>query len=185
MYIANYENVSLYEISPFTATRLSGDMQPSAWREKTFWSCCFCFGEGLVLHMEKPLSSSSWPQVNAGWPWQHVGHFECDPAHVGPWVMLFLNVLTLLDKITVSQLTFCTLWLQTNCKLIGLQVDIHFWWVVHTLNPLPPNYSIWIFTHLKRVKIIQIWQHGGQLFSNIADIEVAFYLSLTCLKGGT
>ena len=44
----------------------------------------------------------------------------------------------------------------------------------------PPNYSIWIFTHLKLcladaihnfkwVKIIQIWQNGGQLFSNIAD----------------
>ena len=134
MYIANYENVSLFEISPFTATRLSGDMQPSAWREKTFWSCCFCSGEGLVLHMEKPLSTSGWPQVNAGWPWQHVGHFECDPAHVGPWVMLFMNVLTPLHKISVSQLTFCTLWLQTNCKITGLQVDIYFWWVVHTLK---------------------------------------------------
>ena len=44
----------------------------------------------------------------------------------------------------------------------------------------PPNYSIWIFTHLtlcladaihnvKWVKIIQMWQIGGQLFSNIAD----------------
>ena len=44
----------------------------------------------------------------------------------------------------------------------------------------PPNYLIWIFTHLKLfladaihnfkwVKIIQIWQNGGQLFSNIAD----------------
>ena len=44
----------------------------------------------------------------------------------------------------------------------------------------PPNYSIWLFTHLKLcladaihnfkwVKIIQIWQNGGQLFSNIAD----------------
>ena len=43
-----------------------------------------------------------------------------------------------------------------------------------------PNYSIWIFTHfklclsdaihnLKWVKIIQIWQNGGQIFSNIAD----------------
>ena len=41
----------------------------------------------------------------------------------------------------------------------------------------PPNYSIGIFTHLtlcladaihnfKWVKIIQIWQNGGQLFSN-------------------
>ena len=43
----------------------------------------------------------------------------------------------------------------------------------------PPNYLIWIFTHLKLcladaihnfkwMKIIQIWQNGGQLFSNIA-----------------
>ena len=47
------------------------------------------------------------------------------------------------------------------------------------LTPHPPNYSIWIFTHLKLcladaihnfkwVKIIQIWQNGGQLFSNNA-----------------
>ena len=58
----------------------------------------------------------------------------------------------------------------------------------------PPNYSIWIFTHLKLcladaihnfkwVKNIQIWQNGGQLFSNIADW--CHILSLTCLKGGT
>ena len=57
-----------------------------------------------------------------------------------------------------------------------------------------PNYSIWIFTHLKLfladaihnikwMKIIQIWQNGGQLFSNIADW--CGILSLTCLKGGT
>ena len=43
----------------------------------------------------------------------------------------------------------------------------------------PPNYSIWIFTHLKLcladaihnfkwVKIIPIWQNGGQLFLNLA-----------------
>ena len=55
------------------------------------------------------------------------------------------------------------------------------------------NYSIWIFTHLKLcladaihnfkwVKIIQIWQNGGQLFSNIADW--CRILSLTCLNGG-
>ena len=64
-------------------------------------------------------------------------------------------------------------------------------------NPLtlwPPNYSIWIFTHLKLcladaihnfkwVKIIQLWQNGGQLFSNIADW--CHILSLTCLKCGT
>ena len=58
-------------------------------------------------------------------------------------------------------------------------------------NPLPPNYSIWISTHLKLcladaihnfewVKIIQIWQTGGQLFSNIAD-----WCHILCLKGGT
>ena len=58
---------------------------------------------------------------------------------------------------------------------------------LHKRNTLltlwPPNYSIWIFTHLKlcladaihnfkRVKIIQIWQNGGQLFSNIVDKHV-------------
>ena len=52
--------------------------------------------------------------------------------------------------------------------------------VFHRFNPLTANYSIWIFTHLKLcladaihnfkwVKIIQIWQNGGQLFSNLAD----------------
>ena len=57
----------------------------------------------------------------------------------------------------------------------------------------PPIYSIWIFTHLKLcladaihnfkwVKIIQIWQNGSQLFSNIADW--CHILSLTYLKGG-
>ena len=51
----------------------------------------------------------------------------------------------------------------------------------------PPNYSIWIFTHLKLcladaihnfkwVKIIQIWQNGGQLFSNLADWLISFSL---------
>ena len=51
-----------------------------------------------------------------------------------------------------------------------------------------------IFTHLKMcladaihnfkwVKIIQIWQYRGRLFSNIADW--CHILSLTCLKGGT
>ena len=53
---------------------------------------------------------------------------------------------------------------------------------------------MWIFTHLKLcladaihnfkwVKIIQIWQNGGQLFWNIADW--CLILSLTCSKGGT
>ena len=62
------------------------------------------------------------------------------------------------------------------------------------LNPLPPNYSIWIFTHLKLyladaihnfkwMKIIQIRQNGDQLFSNIADL--CHNLSLTCSKGGS
>ena len=40
--------------------------------------------------------------------------------------------------------------------------------------------------NFKWVKIIQIWQNGGQLFSNIADL--CHMLSLTCLnmlKGGT
>ena len=37
--------------------------------------------------------------------------------------------------------------------------------------------------NFKPVKIIQIWQNVGQLFSNIADW--CHILSLTCLKGGT
>ena len=37
--------------------------------------------------------------------------------------------------------------------------------------------------NFKWVKIIQIWQNGGELFSNIA--VWCHILSLTCLKGGT
>ena len=37
--------------------------------------------------------------------------------------------------------------------------------------------------NFKWVKIIQIWQNGGQLFSNIADL--CHILSLTCVWGGT
>ena len=55
-------------------------------------------------------------------------------------------------------------------------------------------YSIWIFTHLKLcladaihnfkwVKIIQIWQNGGQLFSKISGW--CHILSLRYLKCGT
>ena len=64
----------------------------------------------------------------------------------------------------------------------------------NSLTLQPPKYAILIFTHskvcladaihnFKWVKIIQIWQNGGQLFSNIADW--CHILSLTCLKGGT
>ena len=64
----------------------------------------------------------------------------------------------------------------------------------NVFHPLPSNYSIWIFTHLKLcladaihnfkwVKIIQFWQNAGQLFSIIANW--CHILSLTCLKGGT
>ena len=56
------------------------------------------------------------------------------------------------------------------------------------------NIYTFTFTHLKLcladaihnfkwVKIIQIWQNGGQLFLNIADW--CHISSLTCLKGGT
>ena len=39
--------------------------------------------------------------------------------------------------------------------------------------------------NFKWVKIIQIWQNGGQLFSNLADWSCwCHILSLTCLKGG-
>ena len=62
------------------------------------------------------------------------------------------------------------------------------------INPLTYNYSIRIFTHLKLcladaihnfkwMKIIQIWQNGGQLFSNLAGW--CHILSLTYLKWGT
>ena len=62
------------------------------------------------------------------------------------------------------------------------------------VNPLTVNYSIWIFTHLKLcladaihnfkgVNIIQIWQNGGQLFSNRADC--CHIMALTWLKGDT
>ena len=72
------------------------------------------------------------------------------------------------------------------------------WYTVYfniiCLTLYPPNYSIWIFTHLKLcladaihnfkwVKIIQIWQNGGQLFSNLAGW--CHILSLTYLKCGT
>ena len=53
---------------------------------------------------------------------------------------------------------------------------------------------MWIFTHLKLcladaihnfkwVKIIQIWQNGGQLFSNSADLCHILYWHVQ--KGGT
>ena len=56
----------------------------------------------------------------------------------------------------------------------------------------PPNYSIWIFTHLKLcladaihnfkwVKIIQIWQNRSQLFSNLAGwCHILFSTYLKC-----
>ena len=64
---------------------------------------------------------------------------------------------------------------------------------ITALTLWPPNYSIWIFTHLKLclanaihnfkwVKIIMIWQNGGQLFSNFAGW--CHILSLTYLKCG-
>ena len=61
-------------------------------------------------------------------------------------------------------------------------------------NPLTAKLFILIYNHLKlcladaihnfkRVKIIQIWQNRGQLFSNLADW--LHILSLTYLKCGT
>ena len=52
--------------------------------------------------------------------------------------------------------------------------------LVNKLTLYPPSYSIGMFTHLKLcladamhnfkwVKIIQIWQNGGQQISNLAD----------------
>ena len=40
-----------------------------------------------------------------------------------------------------------------------------------------------MFTHFKWVKIIQIWQNGGELFSNRADLYRI--MALPSLKGGT
>ena len=72
-------------------------------------------------------------------------------------------------------------------------------WIIYkyiwfTLTLPPPNYSIWIFIHLmlcladaihnfKWVKIIPIWQNGGQPFSNISDW--CHILSWPCSNGGT
>ena len=77
---------------------------------------------------------------------------------------------------------------------IGIVVTIIVLWFVH-LTLQPPNYSIWIFTHLKLclahaihnfrwVKIIQIWQNEGQLFPNLADLMLHFIINM-CLKRGT
>ena len=81
------------------------------------------------------------------------------------------------------------------------KVVYNFKWIAgaERVNPLTAKLLNWIFTHFKLcladaihsdaihnfkwVKIIQIWQNGGHLFSNIADWCPIF--SLICLKGGT
>ena len=93
--------------------------------------------------------------------------------------------------------TKTTIWESRNFKVPifwGLSLNFSAYYLFF-FNPLTAKYySIWIFTHLKLcladanhnfkcVKIIQIWQNGGQLFSNIADR--CHILSLTYLKGGT
>ena len=80
-----------------------------------------------------------------------------------------------------------------KCKYKGWK-RFWSWSAVKGLTLKPPNYSIRIFTHLKLcladainnfkwLKIIQIWQNEGQLFSNLAGW--CHILSLACLKVGT
>ena len=75
--------------------------------------------------------------------------------------------------------------LNLQCEYTLLQIEAHSLLFVINYMGLPffiqpPNYSIWILTHLKLcladaihnfkwVKIIHIWQNGGQLFSNLTD----------------
>ena len=85
-----------------------------------------------------------------------------------------------------------------SCLSCLLKITRWTQWIIQkyfsALTLYPQNYSIWIFTHLKLcladaihnfkwVKIIQIWQNEGQLFSDIVDW--CHIWSLTCLNGGT
>ena len=78
--------------------------------------------------------------------------------------------------------------------ICGSRTQLHSTYVVFIINPLAAKLFNLNFHPLKLcladaihnfkwVKIIQIWQNGGQLFSNIADW--CQILSLTCLRGGT
>ena len=143
----------------------------------------------LGMHDRLSLSICEWSyayEMTLQWWW-----FECPsslavgiaPGPLPPLVSICVQVIITPtspdDKKRVTK------------RLIPDLVDFIFKGLI-TLSP--PNYSIWIFTHLKLcladaihnfkwVKIIQNWQNGGQLFSNLADW--CHMLSLTCLKGGT
>ena len=103
-----------------------------------------------------------------------------------------MSIVQVMYIIMVSSIT----WWQ-KCYPIGLILYIMplniYERKLSRLTLLSPNYSIWIFTHFKLclanaihnfkwVKIIQIWQNGGKLFSNRADW--CHIMALTCLKGG-
>ena len=121
------------------------------------------------------------------------------------WLIVFLKRRQINCSRNVAQQTKKWMAVGRWCQSLYLNVRIGLWlkWspksrAVHALNsnnnPLPPDWSIWIFTHLKLylaeaipnfkwVKIIRIWQNRGQLFSNFADW--CHILSSTCLKCGT
>ena len=110
--------------------------------------------------------------------------------------LLIIDVICIESKIYLNQTCASCSSLITFCIMHSLFSLVN---IVNThelvcLTLWPPNYSIWIFTHLKLcladaihnfkwVKIIQIWQNVGQLFSNIADW--CHILFKTCLKAGT
>ena len=99
----------------------------------------------------------------------------------------------MVDYRTLSTL----LWLLSdNPCYIAISILWNKMWGINPLNAKLFNLItiIWIFIHLKLcladaihnfkwLKIIRIWQNGGQLFSNIADW--CHILALTCLRGGT
>ena len=72
-------------------------------------------------------------------------------------------------------------------KSIHFLYDFKRFYVILQLTLYPPNYSTWIFTHLKLcladaihnfkwVKIIQIWQNRGQLFQILlVDVTLPYF----------
>ena len=135
-------------------------------------------------HTNRSKPDLSWDQCD----------FFLEPKHTGQCQRSWLVMLhwTMIITLRRAQL----LWTLTMLPMRVIILCAHN--VYHddtaTLTLSPPNYSIWIFTHLtlcladaihnfKWVKIIQIWQNGGQLFSNLAGW--CHILSLTYFKCGT
>ena len=121
----------------------------------------------------------------------HLPYISSCTLDVWKWICME-DIWRKIKQIRSLALTMCL-----NCNFlnyINSRLNMNSWQIRLTLTLYPPNYSIWIFTHLKLcfadtihnfkwVKIIQIWQNGGHLFSNIADW--CHISSLTCLEGGT